>query len=157
MQSPAIPFRLGPDHRARQLRQFNSRREIEWFGFNGEFREPGAAVVRLTRLDAGLQGGGGTAAINGGVIAAGFDAAFVLAGLGHYDTEVVVTLELSVKFLSLAMASESLAFRARVVRSARYFSFAEGFLSHGEDQAAPHFAIATAMVAPAGQQTGQER
>jgi acyl-coenzyme A thioesterase PaaI-like protein len=149
MQSPTIPFRLTAERRADQLRPFNARSEIIWFGFNGAFLEPGASVIKFTRLDAGLQGGGGTAAINGGVIAAGFDAAFVLAGLGHYDCEVVVTLELSVKFLSLALASESLAFQAHVVRSARNFSFAEGFLANSADPYAPHLAIATAMVAPA--------
>jgi acyl-coenzyme A thioesterase PaaI-like protein len=148
MQSPTIPFRLGSSRRDEQLSQFNARQEINWFGFKGSFKDPGSAIVTFTKFDAGLQGGGGTAAINGGVIAAGFDAAFVLAGLGHYDSEVVVTLELSVKFLSLALVSESLAFRVHVVRSARNFSFAEGFLSQA-DSAAPHLAIATAMVAPA--------
>lgn len=149
MQSPTIPFRLTTERRAGQLSQFNARNEIIWFGFRGAFLEPGISVIKLTRLDAGLQGGGGTAAINGGVISAGFDAAFVLAGLGHYDCDVVVTLELSVKFLSLALASESLAFQAHVVRSAKNFSFAEGFLADGADPSAPHLAIATAMVAPA--------
>jgi acyl-coenzyme A thioesterase PaaI-like protein len=51
---------------------------------------------------AGVLGGGGTKALNGEVIAAVFDAAFVLAGLAQYEAEVVVTLELSVQFLSLA-------------------------------------------------------
>ena len=149
MQSPSVPFRLSAQQRDVQLRQFNDRREILWFGFRGSFHEPGSSVIRFTKLDDGLQGGGGTNAINGGVISAGFDAAFVLAGLGHYDSEVVVTLELSVKFLSLAVASDSLAFHGHVVRSAKNFSFAEGFLSSDTDPAAPHLAIASAMVAPA--------
>ncbi len=149
MQSPPIPFRLPPAQRQSQLQQFNARSEILWFGFRGEFREPGTAAVTFTRMEAGVQGGGGTSAINGGVIAAGFDAAFVLAGLGQYETPVVVTLELSVKFLSLARVSPGLAFQARVIRSARHFSFAEGFLADDADPAAPHFAVASAMVAPA--------
>jgi acyl-coenzyme A thioesterase PaaI-like protein len=149
VQSPTIPFRLAPSRLEEQLAQFNARKEIDWFGFKGTFKDPGLAVITFTKVEAGLQGGGGTAAINGGVIAAGFDAAFVLAGLGHYDSEVVVTLELSVKFLSLALVSDSLAFQAHVVRSARNFSFAEGFLSHAGATGGPHLAIATAMVAPA--------
>lgn len=148
MQSPTIPFRLSSPRRDAQLSQFNARPEIHWFGFQGAFEDPGTAIITFTKLDAGLQGGGGTAAINGGVIAAGFDAAFVLAGLGHYDSEVVVTLELSVQFLSLALVSDALAFRAHVVRSARNFAFAEGFLSQA-GAGAPHLATATAMVAPA--------
>lgn len=147
MQSPTIAFRQSSIRRIQQLAQFNAREEIKWFGFKGSFEEPGSAVITLTKFDAGLQGGGGKAAINGGVIAAGFDAAFVLSGLGHYESEVVVTLELSVKFLSLALVDESLAFRAHVVRSAKNFSFAEGFLSQGGG-ASQHLAIATAMVAP---------
>ena len=102
MHSPTIPFRLVSTQREEQLAQFNARKEIAWFGFRGAFEEPGLAIINFTKIESGLQGGGGTSAINGGVIAAGFDAAFVLAGLGHYDSKVVVTLELSVKFLSLA-------------------------------------------------------
>jgi acyl-coenzyme A thioesterase PaaI-like protein len=151
MQSPSVRFRLAPSRREEQLKQFNARKEIEWFGFKGSFHEPGLAIITFARLGAGAQGGGGTAAINGGVIAAGFDAAFVLAGLGHYESDVVVTLELSVKFLSLALVSESLAFQAHVIRSAKNFSFAEGFLSDAGATAGQHMAVATAMVAPARQ------
>lgn len=149
MQSPTVPFRLPADRLAEQLVQFNARAEVQWFGFAGAFQAPGSAVITFTRSNDGLQGGGGTAAINGGVIAAGFDAAFVLAGLGQYDTPVVVTLELSVKFLSLALADKPLAFQAHAVRSAKNFSFAEGFLAPLGAAAGPHMAIATAMVAPA--------
>lgn len=148
MQSPTIPFRLSPARLEEQLAQFNVRSEVKWFGFKGAYRDPGFAVITFSNLEAGHQGGAGTAAINGGVIAAGFDAAFVLAGLGHYESQVVVTLELSVKFLSVARVSESLAFEARVVRSAKNFAFAEGFLSQGGAAERPHLAIATAMVAP---------
>ena len=150
MQTPALPFRLPAAARDAQLRQFNARAEVRWFGFEGEFQAPGFAVVRLRQLDEGLRGGGGTDALNGGVIAAGFDAAFVLAGLGHYASEVVVTLELGVKFLSLARAGGPLVFRAQVVRSARNFAFAEGVLADETSASAAPFAIATAMVAPAG-------
>ncbi len=149
MQSKAVPFRLGTNNRSAQLSQFNERREIAWFGFQGSFQEPGTTIIRFGKLSAGLQGGGGTTAINGGVIAAGFDAAFVLAGLGHYESNVVVTLELSVKFLSLALVSETLAFQAHVVRSAKNFCFVEGYLADVSTPASPHFAIATGMVAPA--------
>ncbi|EJE53897.1 hypothetical protein, possibly involved in aromatic compounds catabolism [Acidovorax sp. CF316] len=148
MQSPTVPFRLPADRLAEQLAQFNARAEVQWFGFAGALRAPGSALITFTGAGAGLQGGGGTAAINGGVIAAGFDAAFVLAGLGQYDTPVVVTLELSVKFLSLALATEPLAFHAHVVRSARNFSFAEGFLAPAAAAEGPPMAMATAMVAP---------
>lgn len=149
MQTPAVAFRLSADQLSAQLRQFNARDEIAWFGFEGSFEAPGQAVIRFARLGQGALGGGGTSAVNGGVIAAGFDAAFVLAGLGHYDTPVVVTLELSVRYLSLALATQPLAFRASVVRSSRRFSFVEGTLSADGDPQAPHLASASGMVAPA--------
>jgi acyl-coenzyme A thioesterase PaaI-like protein len=103
---------------------FNRRAEIGWFGFEGRFAEPGVAEIVLAQPQPGWLGGGGVDAINGGVIAAGFDAAFVLAGLGHFDADVVVTLELSVQFLSLARADRPLLFQAAVTRSSRGFAFA---------------------------------
>jgi acyl-coenzyme A thioesterase PaaI-like protein len=149
MPHATLPFRLDARRRAAQLQQFQARAEIAWFGFVADFADPGTARIGFGRFAEGLLGGGGTTAVNGGVIAAGFDAAFVLAGLGHYDTPVVVTLELSVKFLSLARVSPTLAFEAQLVRSARHFGFAEGCLLDTADAAARPLAVATAMVAPA--------
>lgn len=150
METLAIPFRLFAEQRNRQLSGFNTRKEIEWFGFEGAFAEPGQAVVRFKTLDEGVLGGGGTDAINGGVISAGFDAAFVLAGLAQYDVDVVVTLELSVQFLSLAKVSSGLAFHAEVVRSAKNFCFVKGALLGEKDGSRLSFALASGMVAPTG-------
>lgn len=149
MPSRALPFRLASDRLADQLRQFNSRSEIEWFGFHGEFEAPAFATLTISRPDPGLLGGGGTAAVNGGVIAAGFDGAFVLAGLGHYETKVVVTLELSVKFLDLAIDPASLAWRATVIRSSKRFAFVEAELIARSAHGARPVSIASGMVAPA--------
>ncbi|KQT11377.1 PaaI family thioesterase [Ramlibacter sp. Leaf400] len=147
MSPTVLPFRLNAAARAGHLRQFNQRAEIAWFGFAGRFEDPGEALITFARMPQGALGGGGTQAVNGGVIAAGFDAAFVLAGLGHYDPEVVVTLELSVKFLSLAATDRPLAFRAHVARSARHFAFVEGTLQTLDGSGSP-FALASGMVAP---------
>jgi acyl-coenzyme A thioesterase PaaI-like protein len=106
-------------------------------------------VVRLLHRDPGALGGGGTAALNGGLIAAGFDAAAVLVGLGHYESEVVVTLDLSVRFLRLAHADIADQFAARVVKSTRAVAFIEGELRQAARPAEPPFATLTAMVAPA--------
>ena len=141
-----LPFRLAAEARRARLAAFNRRREILWFGFEGRYGEPALAEVVVTRMQDGLLGGGGDAALNGGAISAGFDAAFVLAGLGHFDSEVVVTLELSTHFLSLARADRPLAFRAGVTRSSRGFAFAQGSLAPLDGGAA--FATATAMLAP---------
>ena len=145
MNGPHLPFRLDPQARAPKLSAFNQRAEIVWFGFEGRYVEPGAAVVAPTRLHDGTLGGGGARALNGGLISAGFDAAVVLAGLGHFDSDVVVTLELSTRFLALARVEESLEFRAVIVRSARHFAFAEAVLA-GVNGAV--YSTACAMVAP---------
>ena len=150
MTPVCVPFRLDAAARGDALREFNARAEILWFGFRGRFEEPGLSVITLERLEPGLLGGGGTAALNGGVISAGFDAAVVLAGLGQYAAPAVVTLELSVRFLSLARPAPGLAFRARVVRSSRRFAFVEAELSDAGDPAGSASALASAMVAPAG-------
>ena len=149
MNPPLAAFRLSPAQLEQQLRQFNARAEVRWFGFVGAFEAPGTAVVTPGRLGDGVLGGGGTQALNGGVIAAGFDAAFVLAGLGQYETDVVVTTELSVQFLSLATIARPLAFSAGVVRSSRRFSFVRGILAPVDAPSTPVFASATGMVAPA--------
>lgn len=149
MESPFVPFRIAPDLLEQQLRQFNARGEVQWFGFQGAFQAPASAVITLKSTDTGVLGGGGTRALNGGVIAAGFDAAFVLAGLAQYESEVVVTLDLGVQFLSLATVAEPLAFTAGVVRSSRRFSHVRGILAPLGATQGPVFASATGMVAPA--------
>jgi acyl-coenzyme A thioesterase PaaI-like protein len=148
MEIPFVPFRLAPEALDRQLRQFNSRAEVQWFGFLGAFESPASSVITLRGTDTGVLGGGGTRALNGGVISAGFDAAFVLAGLAQYESEVVVTLELSVQFLSLAKVDEPLVFTAGVVRSSRRFSYVQGVLAPLRSSAGTCFASATGMVAP---------
>jgi acyl-coenzyme A thioesterase PaaI-like protein len=142
-----LPLRLPAEVRRAKLAAFNRRREIAWFGFEGRYGDPALAEIVIPRVQEGLLGGGGLAAVNGGVIGAGFDAVFVLAGLGHFDADVVVTLELSVRFLSLARAEHPLAFRGGVTRSSRSFAFAQGALAPADGGAV--FATATAMVAPA--------
>lgn len=144
-----VPFRLSTERLRQQLAQFNARAEVQWFGFVGELRAPATVLVTPANLADGRLGGGGTQALNGGVIAAGFDAAFVLAGLAQYDSEVVVTLELSVKFLSLARVDQPLAFAAHVMRSSRRFSFVQGVLAPANALWTAPCALASGMVAPA--------
>lgn len=149
MERPFVPFRLASEKLQQQQQQFNARNEVQWFGFSGALQPPAAAIITLMSVGAGVLGGGGTGALNGGVIAAGFDAAFVLAGLAQYEAEVVVTLELSVQYLSLATVERPLAFTAGVVRSSRRFSYVRGVLAPQDNLSSPAFATATGMVAPA--------
>jgi acyl-coenzyme A thioesterase PaaI-like protein len=151
MELQTIPFRLPAERLALQVEAFNRRAEIGWFGFRAQLEAPAdAAVVRFERLDAGALGGGGTAAVNGGVIAAGFDAACVLAALCQYDTGTVVTLTLQVQYLRLARAGAGLEFRAAVTRSARSLCFVQGVLRDASEPGSPALATASATLAPAG-------
>lgn len=142
--APAVPFRLQPAQRERALRLFNERGEIRWFQFQASLEEAVAEVRFAAALHRGVQGGGGTGAINGGVIAAGFDAVAVLTGLGHYETDTVVTVDLHVQFLALAEAARPLAWRGWATRTTRSMCFVQAVLADGGTV----FATATALVKP---------
>ena len=73
-----------------RLEEFHGRQEIAWLGLAGRFDAEGVASVRFERLTPGHLGGAGTAALNGGMIASGFDAACVLAaGLGQASADTL--------------------------------------------------------------------
>ncbi|MBC5765419.1 PaaI family thioesterase [Ramlibacter albus] len=144
--APAVPFRLQAEALERAQRLFNERGEVRWFGFEGRFEEGAIVAIRFGELHEGLQGGGGTQAINGGVIAAGFDAAVVMTGLGHYETDTIVTVDLSVQFLALAKPGPELAWRAWATRTTRGLCFVQAVL--GDATAA--YASATGVVKPLG-------
>lgn len=149
MDTASVPFRLPVERLQAQLAQFQTRAEVQWFGFAAELCAPATVRILPRAPTAGQLGGGGTQALNGGVIAAGFDAAFVLAGLAQYDDPVVVTLELSVQYLSLARADRPLAFTAQVLRSSRRFCFVNGVLGPADNPVSAPCALATGLVAPA--------
>ncbi|WP_332749874.1 PaaI family thioesterase [Hydrogenophaga sp.] len=130
-----------------RLEEFHGRHEIAWLGLAGRFDAEGVASVRFERLTAGHLGGAGTAALNGGMIASGFDAACVLAALGHVDTDVVATLTLQVQYLRRAMASPSLVFRAGATKVARNVVFVHAVLEDPSRSSEP-LATAQATLAP---------
>lgn len=143
----AVPFALAPERLALRLADFHGRAEIAWLGLAGRFEGEGLAVARFERLTPGHLGGAGTNALNGGLIATGFDAACVLAALGHVDTEVVATLTLQVQYLRRAMASSSLMFRAWATKAARSVVFVHAVLEDPSRGPEP-LAVAQATLAP---------
>jgi acyl-coenzyme A thioesterase PaaI-like protein len=146
-----LPFSLAfvqsPETLANRLAEFHGRQEIAWLGLAGRFEAEGVAVVRFERLTPGHLGGAGTAALNGGMIASGFDAACVLAALGHVDTEVVATLTLQIQYLRRATASPSLVFRAGAMKAARSVVFVHAVLEDPSRGSEP-LALAQATLAP---------
>lgn len=142
-----LPFTLSPDRLEQRLAGFHGRREIAWLGLRGRFDAPASAMVRFGRLEPGYLGGGGTDALNGGLIATGFDAACVLAALGHLDTDVVATLTLQVQYLRLAVATPGLVFRAVALKVARHVVFVQASLEDPADERGPA-ATAHATLAP---------
>lgn len=143
----ALQFAQSPDTRAVRLAEFHGRQEITWLGLAGRFEAEGIAAVCFERLTLGHLGGAGTAALNGGMIASGFDAACVLAALGHVDTDVVATLTLQVQYLRRAMASPSLRFRAGVLKAGRSVVFVDAVLEDPDAGGEP-LAVAHATLAP---------
>lgn len=141
-----VPFRLDAARLERAASLFNARGEIRWFEFEGAFEGGDTATIRLRSLHEGLRGGGGTPAVNGGVIAAGFDAAVVMAGLGHYETDTVVTVDLSVQFLALADAAKPLVWHAWASRTTRSLCFVQAAFGDGNST----FATASAVTKPVG-------
>lgn len=139
----AVPFRLGEAERAVVRRAFAARPEIDWFGFDPSF-EGDQATIAFRDIHPGHLGGGSGAALNGGVIAAGFDAACVLTGLGHYETPSVVTVSLSVQFVALAVAAALPRFEAWAVASSRHLLVVEAALTAGDKR----FASATVVLKP---------
>jgi acyl-coenzyme A thioesterase PaaI-like protein len=136
-----VPFRLDAAARERALHLFNERGEIRWFGFDASLGDAIAEVRFASGVHRGLQGGGGTGAVNGGVIAAGFDAVAVLTGLGHYESDTVVTVDLSVQFLVLAQATPALAWRGWATRTTRSLCFVQAVLAAGDQVFASAHAI----------------
>ena len=149
MTAPAVLFRLAASIREPKELRFNQRTDVRWFGLRGGVAEPGESVIYPLQREPRALGGGGTAALNGGLIAAGFDGAAVLVGPGHYDSDAVVTLHLSVRLSRLAHADVADQFAARGVKSTRAMAFVEGELRHAARPTDPSFAPLTAMVAPA--------
>ena len=144
-----LPFRLSRAALDETTARFNERAELCWFGFQRLFNEAAVAVVHLTRHDADDLGGRRRAALNGGLISAGFDAAAVLVGVCHSDIDTVVTIELSVRFLRLPHVEQADQFAARVVRLTNSMAFVGGALRTSWDGAQFPFATLTAMIAPA--------
>jgi acyl-coenzyme A thioesterase PaaI-like protein len=143
----SLPFAQSTETLASRLAEFHGRHEVAWLGLAGRFEAEGVAAVRFERLTPGHLGGAGTAALNGGMIASGFDAACVLAALGHADTDVVATLTLQVQYLRRAMASPTLVFRAGAMKAARNVVFVHAVLEDPSPGSEP-LAIAQATLAP---------
>jgi acyl-coenzyme A thioesterase PaaI-like protein len=148
MKVEAAPFRLSRQLANAQLAGFNQRRELAWFGLQGQLRFPNHVAIRFSTIQTGFLGGGGVAAINGGVIAAGFDAACVLAALMQFDAKTVVTLTLQVQYLRLAHCSDSLEFQAWVTKSARHICFVQSVLVDTAASPQLPLAMASATLAP---------
>jgi acyl-coenzyme A thioesterase PaaI-like protein len=143
----AVRGSIAVERLADVVRAFNQRREVQWFGLEGGFANEAEAWVRFARRDSGFLGGGGRAALNGGVIAAGFDAVCVLAALGQYPQAVVATTSLQLQFLRLAKVVDDRPlpeYRATVVKAGRHLCFVHASLWAEQDLCAS----ATATLAP---------
>jgi acyl-coenzyme A thioesterase PaaI-like protein len=139
---------IDPQLQDLRLQAFNRRTEIRSFGLIGSRSVSGDSVVRFERFEPGFLGGGGTSALNGGIIAAGFDAVCVLAALLRYDTDVVVTLTLNVEYLRVAKPGPQTHYRGTVTKRGRHVSFVRAELLANDGMHMQTVATASATLSP---------
>lgn len=97
------------------------------------------AGIRLVKAEAGQsrleldvrehhRGGGGTAAVNGGIVAYLFDGALGAAVRSIWDTGVIsqVTITLNIQYLRMIRAEHTVVCEAQVVRQGRLTVFVRG-------------------------------
>lgn len=111
---------------------WNSTPFFGWAGLRLLEAEGGRARVELDVQDH-HRGGGGTRAINGGIIAYMFDGLLgVAVGSTREDLAGQVTVSLNINYLRMVEAHSLVVGTARVLRQGRELAFAEGQIL-GED------------------------
>ncbi|MFU8821568.1 MAG: PaaI family thioesterase [Gammaproteobacteria bacterium] len=124
--------------------QFNALPGMSVMGAALDLSDPLVVRVHLSEIRPHHQGGMGSAAVNGAVIAGLFDAALGVAGVIQFPGRRAGTVELSVKFLRPTRGSSVDAF-AVTLKRAEGLAFMEGELWSESKLCA----VATGMVSTA--------
>jgi acyl-coenzyme A thioesterase PaaI-like protein len=120
---------------------FNMRPEVLWAGLEASIDADGGACIQLSPSATSALEGTGSGGLNGGLIAAGFDAAVILAALMAAGTDVVVTASLTVNYLRPAQLSHAPQWRASVTRSGRAIIHVEARLEANGETCATAVAV----------------
>lgn len=124
-------IRFTPDQLAGFLAHFNKLDAITHFGATVETRENHLVLVELANVKTHHQGGLGTHAVNGAVVAGLFDCGLGVAGLLQFPGRRSGTTELSVKFLRPVLG-EQVRVYAAAIKTADNVAFVEGMLFSGK-------------------------
>ena len=135
---------MDADARRRWQDSFNSLPGMKAMGAMLDLSDERVVRVRLPEVRAEHQGGMGSAAVNGAVIAAMFDAALGVAGVVQFPGRRAGTVELSVKFLR-PTRGQPLDAWAVTLKKAEGLAFMEGEL-YAQDRLC---AVATGMASTA--------
>lgn len=122
-------WNVGPEER---LERWNSAAYFTWMGLELVEAEGGRARAVL-RIHDHHRGGGGTPAVNGGVIAYVFDGALGAAVATLQQGRPQVTLQLNISYLRM-LTGDLAVCDARVVRAGNHIAFTEAQLLDDQDR-----------------------
>jgi len=111
----------------KMLEFWNSTPLFSWAGLSIIDAKNGEAHIELVVQDH-HRGGGGTSAINGGIVAYMFDGLLGTAIISKWGKDIVgqVTITLNIEYLHMIQAQKKVVGKAKVVRITKTMAFAEG-------------------------------
>lgn len=119
---------------AERVAHWNGRPLFEWAGIRIVEARDGRSVLEL-EVEPHHRGGGGSEAVNGAIVAYGFDCALGTASASTWDDTVraQVTISMNVNYLRMAQAERSLRLTGEVVTRGRGIVFTAGELRDEHD------------------------
>jgi acyl-coenzyme A thioesterase PaaI-like protein len=137
-----LPVRLPPDQRQRWQDEFNRIPGMRYMGCRLDLSDGRVIAVHLPKVEPHHQGGLGTDAVNGAVLAGFFDVALGVAGVLQFPGRQSGTVELSIKFMRPTVGDSLIAYAVALKRSEN-LAFVESELYSANRLCA----LATGMVA----------
>lgn len=142
----ALPIPMTAEDRRLWQDRFNAIPGMTYLGCTLDISDERVVAVHLPEIEAHHQGGLGTDAVNGAVLAGFFDCALGVAGVLQFPRRRAGTVELSIKFMRPTRGDSLTAYAVALKRS-QNLCFVESELYCGNRLCA----VATGMVSTASQ------
>lgn len=113
----ALPIRLSAEKRRGWETEFNEIPGMNFMGWRLDLSDDRVVAVRLPKVEPHHQGGLGTDAVNGAVVAGFFDIALGVAGVLQFPGRASGTADLSVKFIRPSRGDSLIAYAVALKRS----------------------------------------